>query len=146
MCYCNGWLPPLAVPYLMQCSPLVVAASLPVFWELMQTNMTVRAAILDLPVGFLVCASLASCIHSIAEYGFMYCRPMMSFVLSFTRIGRVTQIVGARGFIKGASEVSFSTGPCMTHQHALRHSLLWIAILAVFGDAFHFTVRYSTTV
>ena len=30
----------------------------------------------------------------------------MSFVMSFTRIGRVTQIVGARGFIKGASEVS----------------------------------------
>lgn len=51
MCYCNGWLPPLAVPYLMQCSPLVVAASLPVFWELMQTNMTVRAAILDIALG-----------------------------------------------------------------------------------------------
>lgn len=47
----------------------------------------------------------------------------MSFVLSFTRIGRVTQIVGARGFIKGASQVSFPSGPCMAHQHALRHSL-----------------------
>lgn len=36
----------------------------------------------------------------------MCCRPVMSFVMSFTRLPRVTQIVGARGFIKGASEVS----------------------------------------
>ena len=33
-------------------------------------------------------------------------RPVMSFVMSFTSIPRVTQIVGARGFLKGASQVS----------------------------------------
>ena len=48
----------------------------------------------------------------------------MSFVMSFTRIGRVTQIVGARGFIKGASEVSHhDQGPSTTHQHALPRTL-----------------------
>ena len=33
------------------------------------------------------------------------CRPAIAHVLSYTQLGRVTQIVGARGYLKGASEV-----------------------------------------
>ena len=80
------------------------------FWSSAR-QWTYLAEILFSPGG----AKLGSCICTIAKLDFMYCRPVMSFVMSFTRISRVTQIVGARGFIKGACEVSQG---CFTkHQH-----------------------------